>query len=382
MSRSGFNALAEGAVVSGRYVVQKCLGVGSCAVVYRCRDTQLRDRPIALKVLFPSVACDANFTARFKKEILYSYQVNHPNVVRTYDFIEEPDLTAITMEYVDGGDLLGLINSGELSIESATEMFIQICSGVEAIHGAGIVHRDLKPENVLLTKDNIPKIADFSIAWTRNATKLTDHGSILGSVTYVSPEYFESGKLDSRADIYALGVIGYEMLTGKNPNKGHSIQEVMRNRAKVDVQDLSAKRSDCPAELGRMIAKAMNPNPKDRYQKAAEMRRDLEQFSRLYFSKRSDTISLSQTVLLMVANKTAEYRSLYSSKKSSRRIPLVLLVTLLCLVGIYAVVIGIPNFKAFLSDPPARSTPVSHEVPESLKPAPHGLVANGETTNR
>ena len=249
-------------------------------MVYRCRDRNLRDRVIALKLLFPQVTDGANFSARFMKEVMYSYEINHRNVVRTYDFIDKPEMTAITMEFVEGGDLHALIRGEEqLSFAQIVGLLLQMCAGVKAIHDVDVVHRDLKPENILITRDGVVKIADFSAAWNENATQLTKHGGIVGSLSYISPEYFEQGKLDSRTDLYALGVIAYEIITGVNPNEGATMVDVMRSRLNSESTPPEALRPDCPAELSRIVQKAMKSDPSQRYQTVDEMIVDLTNFA-------------------------------------------------------------------------------------------------------
>jgi serine/threonine protein kinase len=278
MARKDFQAFPKGSVIQDRYVVEKSLGVGSMAIVYKCYDKTLRKRTVALKVLFNQVSEET--AARFRKEIMYTYDIVHRNVLRTYDFIEEPDLTAITMEYVEGGDLRDLLESEDaLGFATVIDILCQLCSGLNAIHESKIVHRDLKPENVLVTKDGVAKIADFSIAWTDTATKLTSHGGVLGSLSYISPEYLERGQLDQRTDIYGIGVIAYELLTGRLPHDGEDLAALVArvNQGAPQVSDI---REDCPKALSEIIAKALEPDPDKRYQDILDMYRDLDKFSR------------------------------------------------------------------------------------------------------
>ena len=273
-----FNTLAAGTIVAGRYEIEKCLGVGSAAMVYKCRDLRL-PRITALKVLFPHVAKAGKGSARFKKEIMYSYEINDPNVVRTYEFVEDPDLdvTAITMEFVNGGDLVGLLEGPEpLSLSAILDVTAQLLKGVKAIHDCGIIHRDLKPENLLITSDGVVKIADFSVAWTETATRLTGHGGVVGSIAYISPEYLERGELDKRADLYAVAVILYEMLTGQAPFEADNVIAILAARNKEATPDPAKIRLDCPKELSRLVKKGLEKNPDDRYSSAEEMLQEVE----------------------------------------------------------------------------------------------------------
>ncbi len=271
-------SLQPGTVIGGRYEVVKCLGAGSMGLVYACRHKELTGHLVAIKVLFPEVAQDRIAAARFRNEIFASYGVSHPNVVRAYEYIRDGDLVAYTMEYVGGGDLADRLGRSDslLPIPDIVRILNQMCSGVQAIHDAGIVHRDLKPENILLTKEGNVKIADFGIARTGHGPKLTEHGGVVGTIDYVSPEYMLNSQVDWRSDIYAIGILGYEMITGESPFRGDSVYATMTKRLKSDPKPPSQVRKDCPPELDRIIARAMHRNPELRYQSAAEMFHDLE----------------------------------------------------------------------------------------------------------
>ncbi|NDC39027.1 MAG: serine/threonine protein kinase [Proteobacteria bacterium] len=270
-------SLQPGTVIAGRYEVVKCLGAGSMGLVYACRHRELSGHLVAIKVLFPEVAHDKVAAARFRNEIFASYGVSHPNVVRAYEYLRDGDLVAYTMEYVGGGDLADRLGKpGKLiGIEEILNLLSQMCAGVQAIHDAGIVHRDLKPENILLSTDGQVKIADFGIARTGHGPKLTEHGGVVGTIDYVSPEYMLNSHVDWRSDIYALGVLAYEMVTGEAPFRGDSVYATMTKRLKEDPAPPSTLRPECPEELDRIILKAMSRDPEQRYQSAAEVYYDL-----------------------------------------------------------------------------------------------------------
>jgi len=271
-------SLQPGTVISGRYEVVKCLGAGSMGLVYACRHRELSGHLVAVKVLFPEVAQDKIAAARFRNEIFASYGVSHPNVVRAYEYIRDGELVAYTMEYVGGGDLAErLARPGyRMPIGEVAKILTQMCSGVQAIHDAGIVHRDLKPENILLSKDSQVKIADFGIARTGHGPKLTEHGGVVGTIDYVSPEYMLNSQVDWRSDIYAIGILGYEMLTGESPFRGDSVYATMTKRLKTDPKPPSTLRAECPPELDRIILRAMQRDPEKRYQSSAEMFHELQ----------------------------------------------------------------------------------------------------------
>ena len=271
----GFN-LQPGTVIAGRFEVIKSLGSGSMGLVYACRDRELSGRIVAVKVLYPEVAQDEVSMARFRNEIVSSYRVSHPNVIRSYELVRDNDLIAYTMEYVDGGILLDYINSkNPTSIERAIQIIIEMCAGVQAIHVAGIVHRDLKPENILITQEGEVKIADFGIARMNRGPKLTEHGGVVGTIDYVSPEYILESKVDWRSDIYALGVLSYELIVGVAPFDGDTIYDVMTKRLNEDPKVPSSLRPECPPELDKVILKALARDLNERYQSAAEMGSDL-----------------------------------------------------------------------------------------------------------
>lgn len=277
MSDQHLISLQPGTVIGGKYEVVKCLGAGSMGMVYACRHRDLQGQMVAAKVLFQEVAADKVAAARFKNEVLASYGVSHPNVVRAYEYITDGDLVAYTMEFVGGGDLADRMSRSQLmSIAEFTKLLGQMTAGVQAIHDAGIVHRDLKPENILLTNEGNVKIADFGIARNRNGPKLTEHGGVVGTIEYVAPEYMLRSQVDWRSDIYALGILAFEMLTGEPPFKGDSPYESISKRLQVDPDPPSKLRKDCPPEIDAIILKALQRDPETRYQSAMEIFADLQ----------------------------------------------------------------------------------------------------------
>lgn len=270
-------SLQPGTVIGGKYEVVKCLGAGSMGMVYACRHRELQGQMVAAKVLFQEVAADKVAAARFKNEVLASYGVSHPNVVRAYEYITDGDLVAYTMEFVGGGDLADRMSRSQLmSIPEFIKLLGQMTAGVQAIHDAGIVHRDLKPENILLTNEGNVKIADFGIARNRNGPKLTEHGGVVGTIEYVAPEYMLRSQVDWRSDIYALGILAFEMLTGEAPFKGDSPYESISKRLQEDAPPPSKFRKDCPPEIDAIILKALERDPEARYQSAMEIFSDLQ----------------------------------------------------------------------------------------------------------
>lgn len=269
--------LQPGTIVTGRYEIVKRLGRGSMGFVYACRDREHAGRLVAMKVLFQDFAKDKTGAARFRNEILAAFEVHHENVMSAFEYIRDGGITAYTMEYVGGGDLAERISSGEqLPLHEILRLWSQMAAGVDAIHKKGIIHRDLKPENILLTNTGDVKIADFGIARTGHGPKLTEHGGVVGTIDYVSPEYMLRGQVDHRSDVYALGILAYEMLTGDSPFKGDSVYATMTKRLKQDPLPPSSSRPDCPPELDTIVLRAMAREPEARYQTAAEMQQDID----------------------------------------------------------------------------------------------------------
>jgi serine/threonine protein kinase len=182
------------------------------------------------------------------------------------------------MEYVSGGDLLSLIKREPLTPEKSARFLNQIASALEAIHAAGIVHRDLKPENILITTDEQVKLADFGVARLRGSQTLTQAGAMVGTPKYIPPEYLETGESDHRGDIFALGVLGYEMLSGVSPFPDDSRELLATRRHTLKPPPLVKVAPHCPPELALIIERAMSPNLAQRYQSATDLRRDIERF--------------------------------------------------------------------------------------------------------
>lgn len=273
-------SLQPGTVIGGKYEVVKCLGSGSMGLVYACRHRELQGQMVAAKVLFPEVAQDRVASARFRNEILASYGVSHPNVVRAYEYLRDGELVAYTMEFVGGGDLAERLGQPErMTIAEIIRILSQMAAGVQAIHDAGIVHRDLKPENILLTNEGNVKIADFGIARNRHGPKLTEHGGVVGTIDYVAPEYMLRSQVDWRSDIYAVGILAYEMVTGEAPFRGDSVYATMTKRLKTDPEPPSSLRSDCSPDLDAIILKAMQREPENRYQAGMDMFFDLQKLA-------------------------------------------------------------------------------------------------------
>ncbi len=269
-----------GTVVGGQCEIISTLGVGRMGIVYLCKHVDLPDIKLALKVLSLSglrkTKTEEEYLTRFKRELTATYQISNPHVVRTYGYITDPKWVGYTMEYVDGGDLRKLISSVyQIPIPNAVKLLLQACIGVEAIHNAGIVHRDLKPANILLTKNIDVKITDFGIAKNPNLPRLTADGNLLGTLEYLSPQDLQEGTGKREGDIYALGIIGFEMLTGEVPFEGTDLFDIIKKKTSQEVPMVHEINPLCPPALSEVIAIATRKDVENRYQSISDMKNDL-----------------------------------------------------------------------------------------------------------
>lgn len=327
MNQDSLTNIRPGTIIGSRYKVIRCLGTGSMAVVYACTDREQGGQIVALKVLFPEVAQDRVGLRRFRNEIFASYGVVHENVVRAFEYIRDGDITGYTLEYVSGGDLADKLaqSNTPIPIGEVLELLIDMCAGLQAIHDAGIVHRDMKPENILLTDLGRAKIADFGIARTGGGQKLTEHGGVIGTIDYVSPEYMLNSHVDWRSDIYALGILAYEMVTGEAPFRGESVYATMMKRLKTEPKVPSSLRSECPVELDRIIQKAMARALEERYQSAQAMLDDLLPLQRDFASdvlrcanSNAESPTMNQSPSVTVEKPTVEKSRKRAHSESSR----------------------------------------------------------------
>jgi serine/threonine-protein kinase len=234
------------------------------AVVYLAHDTEL-GRPVAIKVLADHGGEDRAFRARFAREARIAAGISHPNVVQVFDVGEEDGSPFIVMEYVEGETLADeLRRERRLAPERVIEVARQCCAGLECAHAAGLVHRDIKPQNLLVTAAGIVKIADFGVAHALDQTRLTLTGSIVGTARYLAPEQTASGRVTAAADIYALGVVMYELLTGRPPHAGDSLPELVVAKRREAAKPPRALRREIPAELDAAVMSCLAAAPERR----------------------------------------------------------------------------------------------------------------------
>lgn len=254
-----------GKVINGRYRVEKLIARGGMATVYVAEDNRL-DRKIALKVIHPHLANDKNFREKFVREAKIAAKLSHPNLVNVFDQAEDGDTVFLAMEYVSGITLRQALDDfGSLSANRALDVFEPIIAGLAAAHGAGILHRDIKPENVLLSDDGQIKLSDFGLA--RPISAQTQTGGVVGTVAYLSPELVSRGTADARSDIYAAGIMLFELLTGKQPYQGEQAVQVAMQHANSEVPAPSSINPSVPALLDEIVlwstAKLAEHRPSD-----------------------------------------------------------------------------------------------------------------------
>ncbi len=266
-----------GKIIGNRYEILEEVGLGGMATVYKAKDHVL-NRLVAVKVLKDEFTTDAEFVKRFNTEAQAAASLSHPNIVSIYDVghEEENNLYYIVMELVQGKTLKEIINSeGVLTWKWAVNIAMQIASALEMAHKRGIVHRDIKPHNIIITEDGIAKVTDFGIAKAVSNSTITAFGTTIGSVHYFSPEQAKGGFTDAKSDLYSLGVVMFEMLTGKVPFDADTPVSVALKHMQEDPKEPVELNSDIPTAVNQIVVKAMQKEPTARYQNATEMLHDL-----------------------------------------------------------------------------------------------------------
>jgi len=267
-------------VFSGRYELNHLIARGGMAEVYRAHD-RLLDRPVALKVLFPELSVDRSFVERFRREAQAAANLSHPNIVPVFDWGEDSGTYFIVMEFVDGRPLSSILKTaGPLAADRTAEIAAPVAAALGYAHKHGVVHRDVKPGNVLITDDGQVKVTDFGIARAVNTEEsLTQTGAVMGTATYFSPEQAEGMGVDARTDIYSLGVVLFEMVTGRPPFLGDTPVAVASKHVRDHPPSPRELNPSIPPTFEAIILKAMDKNPDYRYATAEELRADLLRFN-------------------------------------------------------------------------------------------------------
>jgi serine/threonine protein kinase len=286
------------------YRVESLIGAGGMGVVYTARDTRL-DRPVAIKVLKPELVADPDRRARFLTEARTAAALTHPAIGQVYDIDEDGGTTFIAMEFIDGRTISRLIADGELDLLGSVDIALQVAEGLAQAHESGIIHRDIKSDNIMVTRDGHAKLLDFGLAKLLEAgtaapgtppgaldatlTMGQPHtlaGAVLGTIQYMSPEQARGQALDPRSDIFSLGIVLYQMVTGELPFRGESLIDTMHSIAYVDPKPVTIVRRSLPPQVHRVVARCLRKNRDDRYPDARELAADLK---RLKFDLESGT---------------------------------------------------------------------------------------------
>jgi beta-lactam-binding protein with PASTA domain/tRNA A-37 threonylcarbamoyl transferase component Bud32 len=268
-------------VLGGRYRLGEQIGSGGMAKVYRAEDSRL-DRPVAVKILSAQFSSDPSFVDRFRREAQTAAKLSHPNIVGVYDNGSEDDTHYIVMEFVEGRTLDEfLAGGGRLSPTKAVEVVEAICDALQYAHERGVVHRDVKPGNVMVTREGQVKVMDFGIARvTTTVETIAQTAAVLGTAAYLSPEQAKGERVDRRSDLYSLGCVLYELLTGAPPFAGDSAMAVAMKHVQQSPRVPSEKNRDITPQMDAVVMKALAKNPDNRYQTAGELREDLERLRR------------------------------------------------------------------------------------------------------
>ncbi len=268
--------IMKGQKISDRYQVLKSIGEGGMANVYLAYDTIL-DRNVAVKVLRGDLANDEKFVRRFQREALAASSLSNPNIVEVYDVGEDNGEYYIVMEYIEGKHLKQLLKKrGKLTVSEAVDIVMQITDGLSVAHDSYIIHRDIKPQNIMILENGLVKITDFGIAMAMNSTQLTQTNSVMGSVHYLPPEQASGKGATLQSDIYSIGILFYELLTGKLPFKGENAVEIALKHLKEPLPSIREEIPNIPQSVENIIIKATAKNPKNRYADAREMYEDLK----------------------------------------------------------------------------------------------------------
>ncbi|MCH9032657.1 MAG: protein kinase, partial [candidate division Zixibacteria bacterium] len=295
-----FVPLTAGTKISHYEIISK-IGAGGMGEVYLAEDSQL-DRKVALKFLPSHLSEDESSRARFTREAKAAAKLDHPNIVPVYEVGEFQGRPFFAMANIEGQTLREVIKQGKLSVSEAVNLTMQICEGLNEAHAAGVVHRDIKPANIIIDKNGKPRLLDFGLATVAGQEKLTKTGSTLGTAGYMSPEQVQGQKADHRSDLFSVGVVLYEMITGQTPFDAEHEAAIHYNIINETPEPLARFKSGVSAELQRIIDKALDKNTGTRYQTATGMLADLRRLKADATSHKRSTHSLwaGATVIVLV----------------------------------------------------------------------------------
>jgi eukaryotic-like serine/threonine-protein kinase len=338
-----------GQTIADRYEVEELVGSGGMSSVYRAHD-RLLERYVALKILHRQYSSDGGFVERFKREARAVAQLSHPNIVTVIDRGEDADRQYIVFEYVDGENLKELLGrSGRLPVADALALALQVARGLAFAHGQGIVHRDVKPQNVLLNGDGRAKVTDFGIARSLNVDGVTQTGTVLGTSDYIAPEQASGGPVDPHTDIYSLGVVLYELLTGEVPFSGDNFVAVALKHVNEPPPGVLERRGDVPPRVADAVERALAKDPAQRFSSMDEFVAELE----------AALAGLEQEADTDASGKTAVVRAPRPPARRTRSSAAPFLLAALGLLAIAAVVVGFLALRNHVTGP---NTPVAAHI--------------------
>jgi serine/threonine protein kinase/cephalosporin-C deacetylase-like acetyl esterase len=311
--------LTKGTSVGHCVIVEK-IGAGGMGEVYLAEDTEL-NRKVALKFLSPHLCQDANCRARFKREAQAAAKLNHPNIVTIYEVSEFNGRPFFAMEHVEGQSLRELIKNEKLPLERVIELAVQICDGLNKAHEFGIIHRDIKPANILVNTDGHPKIADFGLASIQGLEHLTKAGSTLGTVAYMSPEQARGEKVDARTDLWSLGVVIYEMVTGTLPFRSEHEQTLIYSILHDEPRPLEITKSVKLLDLQPIINRLLKKDSQSRYSSASDLLKDLQRYKQSLGPSESGHLNLRSF--------------LHRARKPQVAVPAVIIILALCFLTVW-----------------------------------------------
>ena len=342
----------KGQKINDRYQIIRTIGEGGMANVYLAYDTIL-NREVAVKLLRGDLADDEKFVRRFQREAISASSLSHPNIVEMYDVGEDDGKYYIVMEYVDGKTLKSLIKRrGGLTLTEVIDIMLQLTSAVACAHDSYIIHRDIKPQNVLIKEDGTVKITDFGIAMALNSNELTQTNSVMGSVHYLPPEQANGSGSTIKSDIYSLGILMFELLTGKLPFKGDNAVEIAIKQMRDQIPSVCAINSEIPQSIENIILKSCAKNPKNRYENVLEMHNDIknalneERKDEQRITYRYSEHDLEETKIMPNLNKTSEQEvkkeESTKSDKTMNGVIIGLVIAAISLIAIISAVILVP----------------------------------------
>jgi serine/threonine protein kinase len=308
-----------GKVLGNRYEIVEKIGSGGMSFVYKARCSLL-NRYVAVKILRPEFISDENFVRKFRQESQAAASLSHQNIVSIYDVGVDDDIHYIVMEYIEGRTLKQIIREkGRMDPLQAAEIAQQICKALVHAHKNHIVHRDIKPHNILVTKDGTAKVTDFGIARAVTSSTVTNSGSVIGSVHYFSPEQARGGYIDEKSDLYSLGIVLYEMVTGRVPFEGESPISIALKHIQESVTPPTDIIDGIPAGLEQIIMKAIQKDPGSRYETAGQMLDDLKVFTNnndIVFDMPKPEEEGSPTIVMPAVGNGSEERNMRNGKKA------------------------------------------------------------------